>query len=176
MKNDIIYSIAIKKAQGSSCEDRCQIWKQMERNIRKIVSSLKSRSLRRSSWMNYFSIWSRMLTRRTGPLGALVLSDGFHGRRSEINDFKAIRFYDREMGNRFKRRTSRHRAIYVVSDTRCPDLHDCELGRWEARRRLQRELGLVVHMATFIHPAWVRCCRWGPKQDWLKAFDGWWLL
>ena len=70
-----------------------------------------------------------MLTWSTGPLGALLLSDGFHGRRSEINDskgYKAKRFYDGEMGNRFKMRTSRQRAIYVVSDTRCPALHDCE--------------------------------------------------
>ena len=40
---------------------------------------------------------------------------------------------------------------YVVSDTRCPALHDCELEREEAGQRPQRGRSPVEHRGTFVH-------------------------
>ena len=41
---------------------------------------------------------------------------------------------------------------YVVSDTRCPALHDCEMEREEAGQRPQRGQSPVEHRGTFVCP------------------------
>ena len=43
---------------------------------------------------------------------------------------------------------------YVVSDTRCPALSDCESEWGEAGQQLQREQSPVVQRGTFVRPTW----------------------
>ena len=57
---------------------------------------------------------------------------------------------------------------YVVSDTRCPALHDCKFEWEEAGQRPKRGQSPVQHRGTFARPAWK--CWWGAKISWLKAF------
>ena len=57
---------------------------------------------------------------------------------------------------------------YVVSDTRCPPLSDCELEWGGAGQLPQRGQSPVEHRGTFVRPAWRS--EWDAIEGWLKAF------
>ena len=57
---------------------------------------------------------------------------------------------------------------YVVSDTRCPPLSDCELEWGGAGQRPRRGQSPVEHRRTFVRPAWRS--EWDAIEGWLKAF------
>ena len=55
---------------------------------------------------------------------------------------------------------------YVVSDSLCPALHDCEFWWEEAGQGPWRGLSPVEHRGTFVHPS----C----PEGWFESWKDWW--